>query len=381
MPKKILIVIGTRPEVIKVAPIINELKKNQSDFNVRVCITGQHESMLISALKIFQIKPDYNLKIMEPNQTLYSITSKIINKLEAVLEDFGPDLVMVHGDTTTTLSASIASFYKKIKLAHIEAGLRTSNKYSPFPEEMNRRITSQIADYNFAPTKESFNNLLNEGIEKSKIIITGNTVIDALLQTLNKISNDTDLKRKLKAKLTLENFHLKKNKRIVLVTGHRRENFGDKFINICKAIKDLAIANNDIDIVYPVHLNPMVQKPVYNILKDLDNVFLINPLDYESFIYLMDKSYIILTDSGGVQEEAPSIGKPVLVFRENTERPEAVDAGTVKIVGTERNKIRDEAQLLLDKKQLYNEMSLSLNPYGDGKASKRIVNFLTKEFL
>tara|TARA_Y100000768_G_scaffold225254_1_gene170077 strand:+ start:6326 stop:7471 length:1146 start_codon:yes stop_codon:yes gene_type:complete len=381
MSKKILIVVGTRPEVIKVAPIINELKKNQSDFNVRVCITGQHESMLISALEIFQIKPDYNLKIMEPNQTLFSITSKIINKLEAVLEEFGPDLVMVHGDTTTTLSASIASFYKKIKVAHIEAGLRTSNKYSPYPEEMNRRITSQIADYNFAPTKESFNNLLNEGIDKSKIIITGNTVIDALLQTLNKISDDTDLKRKLEAKLALEDFNLKENKRIVLVTGHRRENFGEKFINICKAIKDLAIANNDIDIVYPVHLNPMVQEPVHNILKDLDNVFLINPLDYESFIYLMNKSYIILTDSGGVQEEAPSIGKPVLVFRENTERPEAVDAGTVKIVGTERNKIRDEAQLLLDKKQLYNEMSRSLNPYGDGKASKRIVNFLTKEFL
>ncbi len=381
MLKKILIVVGTRPEVIKVAPIINELKKNQSDFNVRVCITGQHESMLISALEIFQIKPDYNLKIMEPNQTLFSITSKIINKLEAVLEEFGPDLVMVHGDTTTTLSASIASFYKKIKVAHIEAGLRTSNKYSPYPEEMNRRITSQIADYNFAPTKESFNNLLNEGIDKSKIIITGNTVIDALLQTLNKISDDTDLKRKLEAKLALEDFNLKENKRIVLITGHRRENFGEKFINICKAIKDLAIANNDIDIVYPVHLNPMVQEPVHNILKDLDNVFLINPLDYESFIYLMNKSYIILTDSGGVQEEAPSIGKPVLVFRENTERPEAVDAGTVKIVGTERNKIRDEAQLLLDKKQLYNEMSRSLNPYGDGKASKRIVNFLTKEFL
>lgn len=381
MSKKILIVVGTRPEVIKVAPIINELKKNQSDFNVRVCITGQHESMLISALEIFQIKPDYNLKIMEPNQTLFSITSKIINKLEAVLEEFGPDLVMVHGDTTTTLSASIASFYKKIKVGHVEAGLRTSNKYSPYPEEMNRRITSQIADYNFAPTKESFNNLLNEGIDKSKIIITGNTVIDALLQTLNKISDDTDLKRKLEAKLALEDFNLKENKRIVLVTGHRRENFGEKFINICKAIKDLAIANNDIDIVYPVHLNPMVQEPVHNILKDLDNVFLINPLDYESFIYLMNKSYIILTDSGGVQEEAPSIGKPVLVFRENTERPEAVDAGTVKIVGTERNKIRDEAQLLLDKKQLYNEMSRSLNPYGDGKASKRIVNFLTKEFL
>tara|TARA_A100001015_G_scaffold283170_1_gene348227 strand:- start:3341 stop:4486 length:1146 start_codon:yes stop_codon:yes gene_type:complete len=381
MPKKILIVVGTRPEVIKVAPIINELKKSQSDFNVRVCITGQHESMLISALEIFQIKPDYNLKIMEPNQTLFSITSKIINKLEAVLEEFGPDLVMVHGDTTTTLSASIASFYKKIKVAHIEAGLRTSNKYSPYPEEMNRRITSQIADYNFAPTKESFNNLLNEGIDKSKIIITGNTVIDALLQTLNKISDDTDLKRKLEAKLALEDFHLKENRRIVLVTGHRRENFGEKFINICKAIKDLAIANNDIDIVYPVHLNPMVQEPVYNILKDLDNVFLINPLDYESFIYLMNKSYIILTDSGGVQEEAPSIGKPVLVFRENTERPEAVDAGTVKIVGTERNKIRDEAQLLLDKEQLYNEMSRSLNPYGDGQASKRIIKFLTKEFL
>ncbi len=381
MPKKILIVVGTRPEVIKVAPIINELKKSQSDFNVRVCITGQHESMLISALEIFQIKPDYNLKIMEPNQTLFSITSKIINKLEAVLEEFSPDLVMVHGDTTTTLSASIASFYKKIKVAHIEAGLRTSNKYSPYPEEMNRRITSQIADYNFAPTKESFNNLLNEGIDKSKIIITGNTVIDALLQTLNKISDDTDLKRKLEAKLALEDFHLKENRRIVLVTGHRRENFGEKFINICKAIKDLAIANNDIDIVYPVHLNPMVQEPVYNILKDLDNVFLINPLDYESFIYLMNKSYIILTDSGGVQEEAPSIGKPVLVFRENTERPEAVDAGTVKIVGTERNKIRDEAQLLLDKEQLYNEMSRSLNPYGDGQASKRIIKFLTKEFL
>lgn len=381
MPKKILIVVGTRPEVIKVAPIINELKKNRTDFNVKVCITGQHESMLISALKIFQIKPDYNLKIMEPNQTLFSITSKIINKLESVLDEFGPDLVMVHGDTTTTLSASIASFYKKIKVAHIEAGLRTSNKYSPFPEEMNRRLTSQIADYNFAPTKESFNNLLNEGIEKSKIIITGNTVIDALLKTLNKISNDANLERKLEEKLALENFHLKKNKRIVLVTGHRRENFGEKFINICKAIKDLAIANNDIDIVYPVHLNPMVQEPVHNILKDLDNVFLINPLDYESFIYLMNKSYIILTDSGGVQEEAPSIGKPVLVFRENTERPEAVDAGTVKIVGTERNKIRDEAQLLLDKEKLYSEMSRSLNPYGDGQASKRIINFLIKEFV
>jgi UDP-N-acetylglucosamine 2-epimerase (non-hydrolysing) len=379
MNKNILIIVGTRPEVIKMAPVVKRLKKDTKKFNVKVCITGQHEAMLKSALNIFDISPDFNLKIMEPNQTLFSITSRIIERLEKVFKDFKPDLVIVHGDTTTTFSSSLASFYNQIKVAHVEAGLRTNNIYSPFPEEMNRKLTSQIAQIHFTPTKESMDNLLKEGVSKERIFTTGNTVIDSLLETVNKIKLDDNLKRELVEDLFDKGFKINKNRKIILITGHRRENFGKKFINICKSIKKLSNANPDIDFVYPVHLNPLVQKPVYEILSNTKNIYLIDPLNYESFIFLMNNSYIIMTDSGGVQEEAPSLGKPVLVLRENTERPEAVSAGTVKIVGTKMDKIIQEAQKLIDDEEAYTKMSKSSNPYGDGKAASRIAEFLGKE--
>ncbi|MDC1145864.1 UDP-N-acetylglucosamine 2-epimerase (non-hydrolyzing) [Candidatus Marinimicrobia bacterium] len=377
--KKILIVIGTRPEAIKMAPLIRSLKNENKLFEIKVCISGQHQSMLTQALDIFNINPDYNLDIMEPNQTLFTVTSKIIKKMEQVLSEFEPHLVLVHGDTTTTFAGAISSFYHKIPVGHIEAGLRTNNIYSPFPEELNRKLTSQIAALHLAPTQKSMDNLIKEGVSAEKIIITGNTVIDALFLTLEKINNNTDVKKNILKDFAKKGYFFPEYKRIILVTGHRRENFGTGFINICKALKELAINNSDVDIVYPVHLNPKVKIPVHKILGKISNIHLIEPLDYESFVYLMNQSHIIITDSGGVQEEAPSLGKPVLVMRENTERPEALKAGTVQLVGTKKELIVSEAQKLLDNEEKYSKMSLATNPYGDGNSSLRIVNFLKKE--
>jgi UDP-N-acetylglucosamine 2-epimerase (non-hydrolysing) len=365
--KKNLIVFGTRPEAIKMAPLVTEFKKFPDQFDTRVCVTAQHREMLDQVLDFFEIKPDYDLDLMKPNQNLYTITSDIILSLKSVLEDFKPDFVYVHGDTTTTMATSIAAFYSGAKICHIEAGLRTNDKLSPFPEEINRQVTGRIADYHFAPTKKSKENLLLENVNFNNVFVTGNTVIDALLYSSNKIK---DYKSKelesLKTKIDFK-------KKIILVTGHRRENHGDGFIEICKALKTIAINNSNTEIIYPVHLNPNVKEPVYKILSDIENIKLIEPLSYPSFVWLMNQSYLIITDSGGVQEEAPSLGKPVLVMRNNTERPEAVDAGTVILVGTDKVKIINECQKLLENSLLYEEMSVLNNPYGDGKACERIV--------
>ncbi len=374
--KKILMVIGTRPEAIKMLPLIQLLKAKYSS-NFKLCITAQHREMLDQVLDLYDIKPDYDLNIMKPHQDLYEITSNILLKMREVLNDFYPDLVLVHGDTTSTSMAALASFYQKIDIAHVEAGLRTGNLYSPWPEEANRRIVAVLAKYHFAPTEESRENLLKENISNDQIIVTGNTVIDTLFMTLEHIENNNNIKEKILQKISRE-YPLRKNKRIILITGHRRESFGDDFINMCKAIKTIANNNADIDIIYPVHLNPNVQKPVQNILGDVDNIYLLKPLEYEVFLYLMKISYLILTDSGGIQEEAPSLGKPVLVMRSNTERPEAVEAGTVKLVGTTHNRIVQSVQKLLDDRDAYARMSQAHNPYGDGKASQRIVSFLEK---
>ena len=374
--KKILIVFGTRPEAIKMAPLI-KLFGTEKLLETRVCVTGQHREMLDQVLKIFDIKPHYDLNVMKQGQDLFDLTSNILLGLKNVLNDFSPDIVLVHGDTTTSLVASLASFYNKIKIGHVEAGLRTGNLYSPWPEEANRQITGLLATYHFAPTKNSRDTLIKENKNPDSIIVTGNTVIDALFLTLNRIDKDRYLKDRIINSINSQ-YKLNELKKIVLVTGHRRENFGEGFINICKALKTLALNNQDIDIVYPVHLNPNVQEPVKNILSDTSNIFLINPLQYESFVYLMNKSYLIITDSGGVQEEAPSLGKPVLVMRNTTERPEALETGTVKLVGTNEEVIVKEAQKLLDDKNEYEKMSKSHNPYGAGKASERILNYILK---
>ena len=373
--KKILIIFGTRPEAIKMAPLIKEFEKNQSSFNTKVCITAQHREMLDQVLKLFNIKPDYDLDIMQPGQNLSEITSGIIQKIKPILEEVNPDLILVHGDTTTTFSASIAAYYQKIKIGHVEAGLRTGNIYSPWPEEGNRKLTGMLAEYHFAPTETSKNNLINEGIDKSKILVTGNTVIDSLKLTLAKIKNNKDISLRLVQALRKRGVH-NLNSKFILVTGHRRENFGQGFINICKALKNIAEKNPLINIIYPVHLNPNIRIPVNEILCDVDNIKLIEPLQYEEFIYLMSKSYFILTDSGGIQEEAPSLGKPVLVMRDSTERPEAVEAGTVKLVGSSTKTIVKEVQLLIDDFNEYQKMSKAHNPYGDGSASKKIVDML-----
>ncbi len=373
--KKVLIVFGTRPEAIKMAPLVKELKDTK-EFITKVCVTAQHREMLDQVLKLFEIKADYDLNIMKNGQDLYDITSNVLLGMREVLEDFNPDIVLVHGDTTTTSATSLAAFYKKIKVGHVEAGLRTNNIYSPWPEEANRQITAILANYHFAPTETSKKNLILEGKDKNSIIVTGNTVIDALFLALNKIKSNKELEKNIIKSLVTNNYSLKDNQKIILVTGHRRENFGDGFLQICNALKDIALKNPNIDIVYPVHLNPNVQKPVFELLSNISNIYLINPLGYEEFIYLMDRSYFIITDSGGVQEEAPSLGKPVLVMRDTTERPEAVKANTVKLVGTNRAKIVNEAQKLIDNKEYYNLMSKAHNPYGDGKASKKIVEFL-----
>jgi len=374
--KKILIVFGTRPEAIKMIPLIKELEKHKDIFNTKVCVTAQHREMLDQVLDIFRVVPEYDLNIMQPGQGLEEITSKILLKIKSVLKEFNPDLVLVHGDTTTTFATSLASFYQKIYIGHVEAGLRTGDLYSPWPEEANRKLTGILAKYHFAPTSKAKKNLLNEGIDPNNIIVTGNTVIDTLFLMLDKIRNDENLRQKVLNKLgkLLDNNVL--DSKFILVTGHRRENFGEGFLNICKALKKIAINNPEMNIVYPVHLNPNVREPVNEILSGIKNVYLIDPLDYPEFIYLMSKCYLILTDSGGIQEEAPALGKPVLVMRNTTERPEAIEAGTVKLVGTDERKIIKEVELLLKNPSKYHEMSKSKNPYGDGRASKKIVDFL-----
>jgi len=337
--KTIMLVFGTRPEAIKMAPLVKEFQKYPNDFKTIVCVTAQHREMLDQVLNLFEITPDYDLDIMKPGQDLYEVTCNILMGLKGVLEKAKPDVVLVHGDTSTTLATSLAAFYQQIAVGHVEAGLRTGNIYSPWPEEGNRQVTGRLATYHFAPTETSGSNLLKENVDISNMIVTGNTVIDALLSVVSKIESDTQLASSLYESVSQKGYAYNENKRLILVTGHRRENFGQGFLNICAALKELALKYPDVDIVYPVHLNPNVQKPVNEILSDVDNVFLIAPLDYEPFVYLMSRSYFILTDSGGIQEEAPSLGKPVLVMRDTTERPEALKAGTVKLVGTDSKKI------------------------------------------
>ena len=375
---KIMMVFGTRPEAIKMVPLVIEFQKYPEKFQIVVCVTGQHREMLDQVLRIFDIQPDYDLNIMKIGQTLYDVTTSILNGMRDVLSEVRPDVVLVHGDTTTSMATALSAFYQKIPVGHVEAGLRTHDIYSPWPEEMNRQITGRIATYHFSPTPLSKQNLLNEGIEERLIIITGNTVIDTLYMVVEKIKNDRQLNINLE--LTLQNSgydvnRLREEKQMVLITGHRRENFGDGFVRICQAIKMLAIKYPNVDFVYPMHLNPNVRMPIQEIFGEdkASNIFFIEPLEYLSFVYLMDKSTLILTDSGGIQEEAPGLGKPVLVMRETTERPEALEAGTVKLVGTDYNKIISEVSTLLDDKDYYNKMSKAVNPYGDGNASIRIV--------
>jgi len=376
MPKKILLVFGTRPEAIKMAPLVKMFQKYPEKFDTKVCVTGQHRQMLDQVLEVFDIKPDYDLNIMAPNQDLYDITSKVLLGMRDVLKTEKPDLVFVHGDTTTSTAAAMAAFYQQIKIAHVEAGLRTYNLLSPWPEEMNRQLTGRLCEYCFAPTKTAQDNLLNEKIDSAKIYITGNTVIDALLMAVDIINIKDGLKVKIQNTICEKGYTIKEQKKYILVTGHRRENFGEGFGHICRALKEIAIAYPDVDIVYPVHLNPNVQKPIYESLSSVGNIYLIEPLDYLPFVFLMQGAYLILTDSGGVQEEAPSLGKPVLVMRDTTERPEAVEAGTVKLVGADTKTIVEATSTLLDNEFEYSEMALAHNPYGDGKACERIVNAL-----
>lgn len=376
MEKKILVVIGTRPEAVKMAPLIKSLQDNTSSFNVKVCVTAQHRQMLDQVLDMFNIHPDYDLNIMKPNQDLFDITSNVLLGLRNILNDFEPDVVLVHGDTTTTLTASLAAYYKRISVGHVEAGLRTGNIYSPWPEEINRKIAGSIARFHFAPTERAKNNLLREGVSESSIYITGNTVIDALLFMSDKINSTVEMKNKIIENISKKGFNINSERRIILVTGHRRENFGQGFIEICQALKQIALLHSDVDIIYPVHLNPNVKNIVSDTLKDISNIYLLDPLEYDTFILLLSKCHIVLTDSGGVQEEAPSFGKPVLVMRDITERPEAIDAGCVKLVGTNKEKIIKEIGNLLDNSEEYLKMSKVVNPYGDGKSSDRIIQIL-----
>tara|TARA_B100000965_G_scaffold396407_1_gene411309 strand:- start:1559 stop:2707 length:1149 start_codon:yes stop_codon:yes gene_type:complete len=371
---KVMFAFGTRPEAIKMAPLIKTFQADK-DFVTKVCVTAQHRQMLDQVLNIFDINPDYDLNIMKPGQDLFDVTVNVLSGMKRVLSDFNPDIVLIHGDTTTTSACSLAAFYNKIKIGHIEAGLRTGNIYSPWPEEANRKITGVLADYHFAPTTTSENNLLKENINKKNILVTGNTVIDALYLMIEKIENDPRLKSRI-LELISSQYKSFDDKKIILVTGHRRENFGHGFRNICNALKTIADNNPDFDIVYPVHFNPNVQKPVREILSNAKNIHLIEPLSYECFIYMMSKSFFIITDSGGIQEEAPSLGKPVLVMRDSSERPEAIKAGTVKLVGTDYEKIIEESQKLIDDENEYNKMSKAYNPYGDGKASLKVLNFV-----
>lgn len=381
--KKVLLVFGTRPEAIKMAPLVKEFQKYASDFETIVCVTGQHREMLDQVLAIFDIKPNYDLNIMKKGQDLYDVTARVLVGMRDVLTECQPDVVLVHGDTTTSTAAAIAAFYQQIPVGHVEAGLRTHNIYSPWPEEMNRQITGRIATYNFAPTPLSCENLLKEGVDDKKITVTGNTVIDALYWVVNKIKNDVVLNEELNkilAKVGYDTERLVDGRKLVLITGHRRENFGDGFINMCSAIRDLKNKYPEVDFVYPMHLNPNVREAIHEVfgkdLSNLGNMFFIEPLEYLSFIYLMEKATIVLTDSGGIQEEASGLGKPVLVMRDTTERPEALSAGTVKLVGTNYDKIVNEVCTLLDNEMEYEKMSKAVNPYGDGLACSRIVNYL-----
>ena len=381
--RKVLLVFGTRPEAIKMAPLVMELQKQKERIETVVCVTGQHREMLDQVLEIFDIKPDYDLNIMKRGQDLYDVTARVLTGMREVLKEIKPDIVLVHGDTTTSTAAALAAFYQQIPVGHVEAGLRTHNIYSPGPEEMNRLLTGRLATYHFSPTPLSRNNLIKESINDRNIIVTGNTVIDALYWVVDKIKNNKELDNELESVLSKAGYdvnRLDNGKKLVLITGHRRENFGDGFINMCTAIKDLTIKHPNVDFVYPMHLNPNVRKPIHEVfgedLSGLKNMFFIEPLEYLSFVYLMEKSSIVLTDSGGIQEEAPGLGKPVLVMRDTTERPEALNAGTVKLVGTDYNKIVNEVSSLIDDKAAYEKMSKAVNPYGDGLACGRIVNAL-----
>ncbi|MCM1309742.1 MAG: UDP-N-acetylglucosamine 2-epimerase (non-hydrolyzing) [Bacteroides sp.] len=374
---KVMLVFGTRPEAIKMAPLVKEFQKHSEEFETIVCVTGQHREMLDQVLQIFDITPDYDLNIMKQGQDLYDVTARVLTGMRDVLKQAQPDVVLVHGDTTTSTAAALAAFYQQIPVGHVEAGLRTHNIYSPWPEEMNRQITGRIATYDFAPTPLSRQNLLDEGVSEDKITVTGNTVIDALYWVVSKIKSTPELNAQLVAQLLDAGYDVSRNKRLVLITGHRRENFGDGFISMCSAIKALTEKYPDVDFVYPMHLNPNVRKPIHEVfgedLSNLGNMFFIEPLEYLSFVYLMEKSTIVLTDSGGIQEEAPGLGKPVLVMRDTTERPEALSAGTVRLVGTDFNKIVNEVSALLNDSKHYAEMSQAVNPYGDGHACERIV--------
>ena len=381
--KKIMLVFGTRPEAIKMAPLVKEFQKNPDIFKTIVCVTGQHREMLDQVLRIFDITPDYDLNIMKQGQDLYDVTARVLTGMRDVLKECRPDVVLVHGDTTTSTAAALAAFYQQIPVGHVEAGLRTHNIYSPWPEEMNRQITGRIATYNFAPTPLSRENLLKENVLDCQITVTGNTVIDALYWVVERIKTDGALENSLSKELVDAGYNvgrLVEDKKLVLITGHRRENFGDGFISMCTAIKDLTEKYPDVDFVYPMHLNPNVRRPIHEVfgddLSNLGNMFFIEPLEYLSFVYLMEKSTIVLTDSGGIQEEAPGLGKPVLVMRDTTERPEALSAGTVKLVGTDYDKIVNEVSALIENSAAYERMSHAVNPYGDGNACKRIIESL-----
>lgn len=390
--KRILLVFGTRPEAIKMAPLVKCLMDRPDDFKIMVCVTGQHREMLDQVLKLFEIEPDYDLNIMKPGQDLYDVTSRVLVGMRDVLKEARPDVVLVHGDTTTSMAAALASFYQQIPVGHVEAGLRTLNIYSPWPEELNRQITGRIASYNFAPTELSRNNLIKENVADGSIVVTGNTVIDALHWVVNKIKNDKELESRLSAKLLKAGYDTGRlygtERKLVLITGHRRENFGDGFISMCTAIRDLAQKYHNVDFVYPMHLNPNVRKPIQEVFVGMEglskgdawgeggNMFFVEPLEYMEFVYLMEMSSFVLTDSGGIQEEAPGLGKPVLVMRDTTERPEAVEAGTVKLVGTDYDMIFKEVSRLLEDRAYYDKMSKAVNPYGDGKACGRIADYI-----
>lgn len=383
--KKIMLVFGTRPEAIKMAPLVKEFQKHPETFQTIVCVTGQHREMLDQVLHLFDIKPDYDLNIMKQGQDLYDVTSRVLLGMRDVLKEANPDVVLVHGDTTTSTASALAAFYQQIPVGHVEAGLRTHDIYSPWPEEMNRLITGRIVTYHFSPTALSKQNLLDEGINEEAITVTGNTVIDALYMVVDKIKSDKQLGEELETLLRESGYDVNRlngTRKLVLITGHRRENFGEGFISMCRAIKALTEKYPNVDFVYPMHLNPNVRKPIHEVfgedLSDLDNMFFIEPLEYLSFVYLMEKSTIVLTDSGGIQEEAPGLGKPVLVMRDTTERPEALEAGTVKLVGTDYDKIVNEVSALLDDREYYDKMSKAVNPYGDGLACERIVEYLNR---
>jgi UDP-N-acetylglucosamine 2-epimerase (non-hydrolysing) len=384
---KILLVFGTRPEAIKMAPLVKAFQNEPETFETKVCVTGQHREMLDQVLSLFKIVPEFDLNIMKPGQDLTDVTSKVLLGMREVFKEYTPDVVLVHGDTTTSTAAALASFYNRIAVGHVEAGLRTYNIYSPWPEEMNRQITGRIARYNFAPTQLSKNNLLKENVDEMFISVTGNTVIDALLWVVNNMSGNEQISKEITQTILNMGYdvnRLDRGRKLVLITGHRRENFGEGFLSICKAIKHLSALHPDVDFVYPMHLNPNVRKPIHEVFGEglckQGNLFFINPLDYLPFVFLMEKSFIVLTDSGGIQEEAPGLGKPVLVMRDTTERPEAVDAGTVQLVGTNYDNIVEAVSGLLTDKERYNKMSGSVNPYGDGRACERIISFLKSNF-